>query len=250
MRAGVVLAMALASVVAPVRGVAGGREDAERADKAVPLKEVKLLIEHNATDEDTGFQVFLDGEPWRRLMITNPDGRGLLDVRAAGQLRDLGLTEFFFETNEPPNEEVPIEDLLAQFPAGTYEFEARSIDGIKMTGAAKLTHDIPKGPVILSPSEGEVVDPNDTVIRWEPVAESIEGGPVEIVSYEVIVSKPVAVPAPGFSKPVLSVHVSGATTSLTVPKEFFEANTEYDLEVLALEVGGNQTITASSFSTQ
>jgi len=238
------LAMALA-ISAPVT-----KAETPRGSEEIPFKDVKLLIEHNATAEDTGFQVFLDGDPWNRLRIEAPNGTSLLDVRAQGRLRTLGLTEFFFETNEPPNAEVPIEELLARFPEGKYEFEGRSIDGVEMTGTATLTHDIPKGPRILSPTEGEVVDPNNTVIRWDPVTESITGSPVEIVSYEVIITKPVDPPPPGFSKPVLSVHVSGATTNLTVPKEFFEPGTAYEFEVLALEVGGNQTISASSFSTK
>jgi hypothetical protein len=146
--------------------------------------------------------------------------------------------------------EVPIEDLLARFPEGRYEFEGRSIDGIGMTGAATLSHAIPRGPRILSPSEGAVVDPSQTVVRWEPVTESITGSPVEIVSYEVIITKPLAVPPAGFSKPALSVHVAAATTSLTVPREFFEPGTEYEFEVLALEVGGNQTISAGTFRTR
>ncbi len=245
----VVLAMAVATYVVPIRGVARGSGDGERSDKT-PFKEVKLLIEHNATAEDTGFQLFLDGEPWKRLKVAGPDGKVLLDFRAGSELRALGLTEFFFETNEPPNADVPIEELLSRFPKGSYRFEGRSIDGVGMSGEATLTHDIPTGPRILSPTEGEVVDPNGTVIRWEPVTESIAGAPVQIVGYEVIITKPVAVPAPGFSKPVLSVHVSGATTSLTVPKEFFEAGTEYEFEVLALEVGGNQTISSGGFATQ
>jgi len=259
-----VLAMTLAICLVPIRGLASGGGDSERSDKPAPLtkaetlrgsqelpfKDVKLIIEHNATAEDTGFQVFLDGEPWNRLKIEGPDGGSLLDVRARGNLRALGLTEFFFETNEPPNAEVPIEALLAGFPEGRYEFEGRSVDGVKMTGTATLTHSIPKGPQILSPTEGEVVDPNDTVIRWDPVMESITGSPVEIVSYEVIITKPVSASPPGFSKPVLSVHVSASTTSLTVPREFFEPSTAYEFEVLALEVGGNQTISSSTFSTK
>jgi hypothetical protein len=32
--------------------------------KTPALEKAKLLIEHNATDEDTGFQGFADGEPW------------------------------------------------------------------------------------------------------------------------------------------------------------------------------------------
>lgn len=259
-----VLAMALAICLLPVRGLADGPGDEERSatlapqgdapaasqGMKLPFKDVKLIIEHNATAEDTGFQVFLDGDPWNRLEIESPSGAPLLDVRPRGRLAALGLTELFFETNEPPNAQVPIPQLLARFPAGEYEFEGRSVEGLAMAGKATLTHDIPKGPVILSPKEGEVVDPNDTVVSWEPVTESIAGLPVEIVGYEVIVVKPETVPAPGFSKRVLSVHVSGATTSLTVPSEFFEPDTAYEFEVLALEVGGNQTISSSSFVTK
>jgi hypothetical protein len=242
----------------PIAGVAGGGEDSDAPEAqallgkrapALPFKDVKILIEHNATAQDTGFQVFLDGDPWNRLEIEGPDG-DLLEVKARGNLKSLGLTEFFFETNEPENAEVPIEQLLAQFPAGDYEFTGRSIDGARMTGRAALTHTIPMGPEILSPTEGEVVDPNDTVIRWNLVTESITGSPVDIVGYEVIITKPVDVPPPGFSKPVLSVHVSASTTSLTVPWEFFEPATDYEFEVLALEAGGNQTISSGTFSTE
>ncbi len=38
--------------------------------------------------------------------------------------------------------------------------------------------------------------------------------------------------------------MSGSTTSLTISRQFFEPGTEYKLEVL----GGNQTISASSFA--
>ena len=38
--------------------------------------------------------------------------------------------------------------------------------------------------------------------------------------------------------------------ALAVPEEFLEAGTEYELEVLALEVSGNQTISVSFFETE
>ncbi|MGH8561092.1 MAG: hypothetical protein ACRES4_03945, partial [Nevskiales bacterium] len=38
------------------------------------LEDAKLLIEHNFTDEDTGFQGFADGDPSNELSITGPDG--------------------------------------------------------------------------------------------------------------------------------------------------------------------------------
>ena len=89
----------------------------------------KLLIEHNATDEDTGFQLATDGDACKQLDIRDPDGRAVLSVRTRGRLRQLGLTEMFFETEEPENAEVPIADNLA------------------IEGEAELTHAIPAGQI-------------------------------------------------------------------------------------------------------
>ena len=78
-----------------------------------PLKEAKLIIEHNATDKDTGFQGFIDSEGWQEMTVTGPGGV-VLEFEATGKLRTLGLTELFFETVEPENAEVPIGELLEE----------------------------------------------------------------------------------------------------------------------------------------
>jgi hypothetical protein len=41
-----------------------------------------------------------------------------------------------------------------------------------------------------------------------------------------------------------------SVTSLSVPHEFLEPRTGYELEVLALEISGNQTISVLFFQTQ
>ena len=56
---------------------------------AVPLKDAKLNIEHNATDEDTGFQGFIDSEGWRKLDVRGPGGR-VLTLRAPRDVRRAG----------------------------------------------------------------------------------------------------------------------------------------------------------------
>jgi hypothetical protein len=80
-------AMLLAAVVAAVLGVAlvssqqlalagqnaGMNNDKEQnvaSDAAIPLKEAKLNIEHNAKDNDTGFQGAIDSEGWDRITAT------------------------------------------------------------------------------------------------------------------------------------------------------------------------------------
>ena len=198
------------------------------ANAAMPFKDVKFLIEHNATAQDTGFQAFLDGDPWNELNIAGPNGRRLLEIEASGALKPLGLTELFFETNEPENAEVPIVELLAQFPAGRYRFDGRSVEGMKMTGTAILSHAIPAGPEILSPAAGSTVDPGNTVISWKPVTQAVTGGPVNVIGYEVIANPTADVHPPGFSKHVLSIHLPGSATKLTVPEEFLEPGTQYE----------------------
>lgn len=46
-----------------------------------------------------------------------------------------------------------------------------------------------------------------------------------------------------------NVTVPGRKTSVTVPRQFQQPDTDYNIEVLAIEVSGNQTITEGEFST-
>lgn len=74
-------------------------------------------------------------------------------------------------------------------------------------------------------------------------------GPVDITGYEVIVTKEVEDDPNGFSRPTYDVHLPASVNSLSVPAEFLEADTVYELEVLALEESGNQTISVGFFKT-
>jgi hypothetical protein len=217
--------------------------------ETIPLKEAKLNIEHNATDEDTGFQGFIDSEGWRRLDITGPKGM-ILSIEGRGELRRLGLTELFFETVEPENVEVPIEDMLALLPEGEYTIHGPSIDGVRTVGTALLTHDIPAGPVLLSPAEGATVPSSNLVMSWAPVTQTITGKSVTIVAYQLIVEKDEEPHPHAIAKRAMSIYVSPLVTSMTVPNEFLESGTLYKWEVLAIEESGNQTLSSSEFTTQ
>ncbi|NWF67979.1 MAG: hypothetical protein HXY40_02720 [Chloroflexi bacterium] len=54
----------------------------------------------------------------------------------------------------------------------------------------------------------------------------------------------------GFSQPLLDIHVAADRRRLSVPVEFLQPGTTYELEVLAIEESGNQTITNGFFSTR
>jgi hypothetical protein len=204
------------------------------AAKKVALKEARIYIEYNHTDNDLGFHIFLDGEDWKCLKIISPTGRTIFEVEGKGPYAQLGLTELFFEGAEPSLDDVPLAELLAMFPQGKYRFTGKTVDGKDVVGSAVLTHRIPAAPVITAPANGAVVNANTpVVIAWQPVPDP-QGS--SIIGYQVIVGD-------------FSVTLPASKTQVTVPPEFLETGTEYEFEVLAIEVGGNQTISVSSFAT-
>jgi hypothetical protein len=151
----------------------------------------KLNIEHNATDNDTGFQGFIDSEGWQRLDVRGPAGE-VLAFETRGALAGLGLTELFFESVEPENAKVPIQRTLAKLPEGQYTISGSTPDnGGSTSDKAWLTHEIPAGPKLVSPAQGAAVPARGVVARWEPVSKTITGKPVKIIAYQLIVEKDV-----------------------------------------------------------
>lgn len=225
---------------------------AAQEPRIVKLKEAKLNIEHNATDEDTGFQGFIDSEGWKELKVKGPDGV-VLHLEADGKLRKLGMTELFFETVEPENADVSIDKMLAKMPAGTYKIYGAAggpDTGKETVGFAKLTHVIPRGPVLTAPANGITVAPGDLTFDWEPVTLTIKNQPVEIIAYQLIVEKDTEPHKHMIGKEgSLSMYLPPTVTAMTIPAAFFEAATEYKWEVLAIEPSGNQTLSEAGFTT-
>ncbi len=221
-----------------------------RRGPAIRMPTAKLYIEHNSTDEDTGVHGAFGSDNWQKLCVYDPRGRQVLEMEPKRQLRTLGMAGIFFESREPPNEEVSIEDIEAMFPEGRYTVRGRTIDGQRLTGAAIFTHDIPAAPVITFPQDEGVVPSSGFAVTWNHVLTDLDGDPLTRTGYQVIITKDVPDDPNGFSRPTYDVHVPASETSLSVPGEFLEPGTRYELEVLALEASGNQTITVIFFQTQ
>ena len=223
-----------------------------------PFKDAEFFIEYNSTAGDTGVQVFLDDDNWRRITISDPNDKPLFSVKGETTLGRQGLTELFFESVEPELADLSLVDFLDRFPEGDYEFEGNRNDGIELESEVEFTHVIPCGPEVL-PEEGTVLDPESgVVISWAEVEEVVD--PVatdaaeetvctdpkdlkqklEIDIYQVIVEN---------DDIHLIVDLTSDDRSLTVPPELLEDNTLYIFEVLAKEESGNQTITEGFFCT-
>ena len=220
-----------------VAGIAVARSD-QRSAKPIRIDDATMIVEVNASDGDAGLQVFLDAEPWKSMRITSPKGRRIVDVRTRSRLKRYGLTELFSESSEPPFERFPLRRFKALFPEGRYRFAGTTVEGRKLVGAARLSHDIPDGPAITSPAAGASLPRDGVVAAWEPVA---EGGGIDIKGYRAIVEREDPLR-------VFSAEVPASVTSVTVPREYLEPGTDYKLEVQAIEASGNQTLTEVEFS--
>jgi hypothetical protein len=255
------LPIILATVMALILGFAvpelwAGRKGHDNDDDGdeQPFKDAEFFIEYNSTAGDTGVQVFLDDDNWRKITISNPNDKRLFTVKGQSILGRQGLTELFFESVEPELAALPLVEFLKRFPEGEYEFEGIRNDGIELESEVAFTHVIPCGPEV-SPEEGTVVDfGSAVVISWyevtkvvDPAATDDAGVTVcadsenlEIDSYQVIVEN---------DEVDLIINLTSDDRKLTVPPELLEQDTLYIFEVLAKEESGNQTITEGYFCT-
>ena len=230
------------------------------ANEATPFKQTNIHFETNATACDMGIQMSFDTNGITRGKVENPNGEVVFSVKAVNGMEVTdNISEVFHERVEPPITElvgalgcepsgdaISLAELLAAWPAGWYAFEGES-QGEEFEGKAELTHRVPAGPKIIRPRDGEVVaHDRDLLLRWNPVTAPIlpELGPITVVGYHVLVvdvTNPVL--APGQTKTSFDADVSRAETTFLVPKQYLEPNRIYELEILATERGGNQTIT-------
>ena len=230
----VLLSAAVGYAASGSRGIAGPARATADSAAVVRLKDAKLNIEHNATDKDTGFQGFVDSEGWRRLDVRGPGGQ-VLAFEARGSLAKLGLTELFFESVEPENADVPIDQMLAKLPAGRYTIAGPTQENGesvgRTSGTAWLTHDIPAGPRLVSPREGAAVPARGVVARWKPVSKTITGKPVRIIAYQLIVEKDVEPHRHMIGKLGLSMYLPPSVTRIALPNGFLRRRTAYKWEV-------------------
>jgi hypothetical protein len=218
---------------------------AEDKEKEIELDEAAVFIEWNSTDTDFGIQFFWDGEPWESMAVRDEDGRKVLEVVIAGNVKAQGLTEGFFESAEPPASELSMSEFLARFPEGEYEFRGKAQEGGWLEGDAELTHTLPSPPTGITPNENSPApDPDGFTVEFNEVTTDTNGDPLDIELYEVVVEKEDDDPILQVFSVILSPDSAvGGKLSVFVPGEFLEPETEYKIEVIAQEESGNRTIT-------
>jgi len=234
---------------------------AEDDDIEIPFDEAIIYFELNNTDGDLGIHALIDGEPWKRLVIEDPNERRMLVVNVRGRLRRQGLTEIFFESAEPTFDELAPEKFFNRFPEGLYEIEGRTLEGVELESEVWLSHVMPAPAVVFvnddtaaedcDADELPEVGVGDTVLlSWEPVTTHHPGlgdpGDIEVQNYEVVVEID---DTPWKTSTILSSDV----TEFQVPTEILslavyeEGEAEVKFEVLVRATNANQTAVESCF---
>lgn len=230
---------------------------------AEQLEEAFLRIEINATDGDVGLHGKFDGGPWKLMSIESPNGSEIYHVDANGALRDQGLTENFFESDEPTCAEQPLRDFLERFPTGTYQFTGTTLDDKDLTGKWKLSHALPAAPDITQ-TDGLEFDVDAVVIAWDPgmglgncddptlVTDGIIPDPADVTvqTWEVTV-EPV-LQGQGQPLRVFTVQLPFDQQRVTVPSEYLQAYVDAGITAFKFEVGAkageNQTFSEGNFT--
>ena len=108
-----------------------------------------------------------------------------------------------------------------------------------------LTHNFPAGPHITSHEDGQVVElkGENVVVTWDEVTEDFRGGPLAsaIIGYIVTITYETVILGEPAERELTIDVVPPDKFSAEIPADFFEPDTEVQIEVAAREEAGNRT---------
>lgn len=249
-------------------GLPAASVKAQEDEDELELDEAFIYLELNAFDQDLGIHGKLDGEAWKLMTIQAPDGRRIMLVRAGGGLREQGLTELFFESDEP---EIPVEitvaEVLDRAPEGEYEFEGLTIDEAEIEGEWELSHVMAapaEATVTVEDGEWECTGDNpseDVTFEWDEVTKAYDddevdpegllgdgadlAGDDEVVLYTLVVERDEdeesGLPLLVYSVDLPPAAAENGLFSIAVPAEFFSFGGVYKWEIIVRTGTHNQT---------
>lgn len=249
--------LAAAAILAGASAFAGGNSNGNNGDggEETPFDEARLFFELNDTDGDLGIHSLIDGDAWKRLQIDDPNDVRMLDVFVLGRLRRQGLTEVFFESAEPPFDELAPAAFFKRFPEGVYDFSGITLEGQELDSEVTLSHILAAPPENIRISdvpsaENCDADPLPSVnapvtISWDAVTQSHpeigKSGSVEVEHYQLVLER---------EEPTLlvfSVELPPDLTEFTIPDNFIALGDAFKFEIIVKATNGNQTAVESCF---
>lgn len=211
--AGTLLVAAGASVFA-ARGAA--------PPAAREFEEATITVHVNATDEDVAVMLAMEvAEEFLGLAVEDPFGNLVFHMEASDPSEvGLGLAEMIVESDHGD-----VADALAMYPEGSYRLTALSADGELFFGRARLSHELPVRPRIVSPLDGSVVQRDSLRIAWRTPAD-VDGFVLEIEGEGVD----------------LTLELPDDVTSFQVPGGLLRRGETYQLGVAAVNDAGNSVV--------
>jgi hypothetical protein len=218
-------AVAGVAVVGPIQA-----RSANQQSSPEPL-EIDMFYQYSATDDDA--EVTIDVESSiaiDSLTVLAPDGHRVMYVRSGD---NLGLRQIEVESDEPS-----VEEVQRAYPEGRYEFSGQAVNGTRLVGRVRLTHDVVAAPDFFNFSPcNEEVDPTAPVtIAWNTVAGADRG-------YEIIIEQ-------DDTGANLRTTRGAESTSFVIPDGFLGARLTYEIEMKSVAAGGNKTSASCEFSTR
>lgn len=240
--------------------VSAGQGKASKKGEEQEFEEAQLYFELNDTDGDLGIHGLIDGDAWKSLEISDQNERTLMNILVRGALRRQGMTEIFFESEEPRFDELTPAQFFARFPEGEYEIEGVTLEGDELEGEVELSHVMagPPGNVMVNDQASALncdaelpVVSEPVTISWDAVTQShpsigTPGVAVTVQQYQVVgeIEREGATPDPA----VFSVDLPSNVTSFEFPEDFTGlADGEIKFEIVTKLDNGNQTAVESCF---
>jgi hypothetical protein len=253
-----------AALALAVTQVSLGQDNGDDEEEELEFEEADLFFELNNTDGDLGLQGFVEGDAWKSLTIDAPGEENeieLMNIWLRGGLRRQGLSEFFFESDEPGFDELSPAAFFRRFPQGVYDIEGITLDDEEMESEVFLSHVMagpPPGRVKINgqnspancdaPNLPVVTEP--VTLDWNPVTQShptigTPGVAVTVHHYEVV-GEIERETAP--EELVFSAILPRNRTKFEFPVDFTSlAEDEMKWELIIVLNNGNKTAVESCF---
>jgi len=220
-RASILRALAAAGVLLLLGGAAWAEPE---FDKAL------IYLERNVADDDVEVRIVAkaDDTGFAALRVIAPDGRTVIDFKSPNS--KIGIRHLDLESPEPRDKDM----VKADFPEGTYRFEATLVDGATLRAEATLRHALPHAPTLSVPREGQTELPaKGAKVRWEPVTDAAA---VQVVLKE----------RKGLRE--LRATLPGNSAVFAIPDGFLVPGSKYELAVGAIHQSGNRSYQEIDFT--
>jgi hypothetical protein len=190
-----------------------GQENGDDEEEELEFEEADLFLELNHTDGDLGLQGFLEGDAWKSLEIEGPGETQLMNIWVRNGLRRQGLSEFFFESDEPGFDELTPAAFLKRFPQGIYEIEGITLEDEEIESEVFLSH------VLAGPPPGNIkVNGQNSPVNCDAPTLPVVTEPVTLDWNPVLLSHP-TIGTPGVAVTVHHYEVVGEIERVGTPDE-------------------------------